>query len=212
MRVVNLGTFGAVKEIGVSFDMRELVDGYTSQIMSLQPVVTAGAPSAVTMDIEGSLDGVNWGVIDTHIFAAGELTAGHALYQVLDKPMTFIRSNVSLLTCATNTAQIDTVDTIVAVNATLYTITIDGIAFDYTSDGTATIAEITAGLTQEINVTETNGSVPVTATDNTTSITLTADVAGDAFIASINGNMAIATGTPNVGGTCTVNMQMFAGK
>lgn len=96
-------------------------------------------------------------------------------------------------------AQVDTVNTFVAVNATIYTITINGIDFSYTSDADATIAEIVAGLVLEINVTETNGTVPVTAVNvANTSITLTADVAGTAFIASINGNMAIDTTVANV--------------
>lgn len=80
-------------------------------------------------------------------------------------------------------------------NGTSVTITADvgGVAFasvvtagtmtvtTTTPNNDATIAEIVTGLTLEINVTETNGSVPVTATDNTTDIILTADVPGTAF-------------------------------
>ena len=61
-----------------------------------------------------------------------------------------------------------------AVNEAVYTVTIDGTAFEYTSDATATVAEITAGLETIINA----GSVAVTATDQTTYLDLDADVAG----------------------------------
>lgn len=62
----------------------------------------------------------------------------------------------------------------VAANEAVYTVTINGTDFAYTSDDTATVAEITAGLETLINA----GSEPVTATDNSTDIDLVADVAG----------------------------------
>ena len=79
-----------------------------------------------------------------------------------------------------------------AANTTVYTLTIDGIDFSYTSDGTATVAEITAGLVLEINVTQTNGNVFVTAVDDTTHVTLTADRAGTAFTVTDTGAGTIA--------------------
>lgn len=86
-----------------------------------------------------------------------------------------------------------------AANTTVYTLTINGIAFSYTSDATATVAEITAGLTLEINVTQTNGTVPVTATNNTTSIALTANVAGTSFTVTSTGagTIGLVLTTPN---------------
>lgn len=60
---------------------------------------------------------------------------------------------------------------------TIYTVTINGTDFEFTSDATPTAAEVTAGLVALINA----GSEPVTATDNTTYITLAADVAGTMF-------------------------------
>lgn len=65
----------------------------------------------------------------------------------------------------------------VAVNDTLYRVTINGVDFDYTSDADATVAEITLGLTTAIN----GGSEPVTATDNTTDLDVDADIAGEVF-------------------------------
>lgn len=48
------------------------------------------------------------------------------------------------------------------LDSTLYTVTINGTAFTFTSDATATNLEIAAGLVSAINL----GSEPVTATDN----------------------------------------------
>lgn len=62
-----------------------------------------------------------------------------------------------------------------AANAATYTLTITSggttVAYTYTSDADATVAEITAGLTAAVNA----GSQPVTAVDGTTKLTLTAD-------------------------------------
>ena len=65
----------------------------------------------------------------------------------------------------------------VAQDSTTYTLTINGTDFVYVSDATATIAEITLGLTTAVN----GGSEPVTATDNSTDLDLTADNAGELF-------------------------------
>lgn len=53
-------------------------------------------------------------------------------------------------------------------NLQLYRITLDGVNFDFTTDATATVAEINAGLVAVIN----GGTVDVLATDNTTDITI----------------------------------------
>lgn len=54
------------------------------------------------------------------------------------------------------------------LNDTLYRVTINGVNFDFTTDATATVAEITAGLVALIN----GGAEDVLATDNTTSLTV----------------------------------------
>jgi len=54
------------------------------------------------------------------------------------------------------------------LNNTAYTVTINGTPFTFTTDATATVAEITLGLTGLIN----GGTENVLATDNTTSITI----------------------------------------
>ena len=66
-----------------------------------------------------------------------------------------------------------------AANDAVYTLVINGTSFVYTADGSATAAEIVAGLVSLVNA----GTVPVTATNSTTFVTLTADyyTAADAF-------------------------------
>ncbi len=61
-------------------------------------VILTGEPDACIMGIDGSLDGTNWGQIDTHTFSAGELTALSALFYVTSKPVPYIRVNSTTLT------------------------------------------------------------------------------------------------------------------
>lgn len=61
---------------------------------------------------------------------------------------------------------LDVTITPIAQNSTIYTVTINGTAFPYTSDADATVAEITAGLKLLIDA----GSEPVTTTDNGTDL------------------------------------------
>lgn len=71
-----------------------------------------------------------------------------------------------------------TVDcTPVVQNTHLYTVTLNGTAFTYTSDGSATAAEIVGALVTAINA----GSVPVTASNVANVLHLVADVPGDLF-------------------------------
>ena len=82
----------------------------------------------------------------------------------------------------------------VVANSTTYTVTINGTAFNYISDSTATDSEIVAGLIAAINA----GSEPVTAS-GTTTLVLTADVPTDPFSAKGSTNL-----TPVYGGTETI--------
>lgn len=94
----------------------------------------------------------------------------------------------------TPVAQIDTI-TPTAINNTHYIVTIDGTDYDYLSDGSATVAEIVAGLLALINA---DINAPCTATGSTTLI-LTANAAGDGFATSVNANMALVHTTLNNG-------------
>lgn len=94
---------------------------------------------------------------------------------------------------ADGTAQVNTI-TPTAVNSTVYNMAINGRAYAYTSDGSATAAEIVTGFTTVINADTANG---VTASGTTTLI-LTANVAGAPFVTSLGANLAEALTTPNV--------------
>lgn len=98
---------------------------------------------------------------------------------------------------ATAVAQVNTV-TPTAVNAATYTITINAKSISYTADGTATVAEITAGLTSAFNASTAPEFSEITATDSTTLVTLTADVAGYPFT-----NTSSASAGTNVTATTT---------
>ena len=78
-----------------SVPVRKIIKDHT-----VQTNIT-GAPSAVTMDLEGSLDGTNWFQLATHPFTAGELTATQAMFHVDEKPVRFIRVNLTTLTGGT---------------------------------------------------------------------------------------------------------------
>ena len=80
-------------------------------------------------------------------------------------------------------AQIDTI-TPVAVNAHLYELSIGTVNYSYTSDSSATISEIVAGLIALVNA---DASAPCIASGSSTLI-LTAKVAGAGFSTSVNGD------------------------
>jgi hypothetical protein len=63
-----------------------------------------------------------------------------------------------------------------AFNSTVYTVFVNGQTASYTSDGTATVAEICTGLAGAINTLAISG---LTATDNTTKVTVALGTAGD---------------------------------
>ena len=96
--------------------------------------------------------------------------------------------------------------------STTFTLNINGVDFSYTSSATATLAEITAGLANEINVLRTNGSVPVTAIDNGLSITLQANFAGNAFtvLSTGVGIVTLVQTTPNSPRVRAVTVNDFA--
>ena len=62
--------------------------------------IATGAPTSVIVDIEGSLDGDSFGLIDSHTFTAGELTALSAYFYITDKPVHYFRVKVNTLAIA----------------------------------------------------------------------------------------------------------------
>ena len=96
---------------------------------------------------------------------------------------------------AANVAQQNLITVATVANTTLYTVTINGVAFNYTSDASATNLEIAAGLVAAVNA----GSEPVTATDNTDgTFDLDADEAGVAFTVAVTANLTNAAVIANV--------------
>lgn len=73
-------------------------------------------------------------------------------------------------------------------NSTAYTVTINGTAFSFTSDASATAAEIVTGLIAAVN----GGAEPVTATGTTTLI-LNPDVAATYYSVTSSANLPITT-------------------
>ena len=64
-------------------------------------------------------------------------------------------------------------------NTTVYSGTINGVAWTYTSDGTATIAEIQAGIIAAINGTSQAPYITASASGN--DVLVTSDIAGIPF-------------------------------
>lgn len=58
--------------------------------------------TAVTVDLEGSLDNIDFFTLASHIFTAAEITAEAAMFHVIDKPVRFVRSNLTTLTGGTD--------------------------------------------------------------------------------------------------------------
>lgn len=57
--------------------------------------------TAVTVDLEGSLDGATWFTLATHIFTAAEITAEGSMFHITDKVVNFVRANLITLTGGT---------------------------------------------------------------------------------------------------------------
>jgi len=84
----------AVTNVGVSptWTVRMKPRTHTVQLL------ITGAPSAVTVDLDGSLDGENWASLDEHVMSAEELTAGIAIFHVVNKTIRYVRIALTLLT------------------------------------------------------------------------------------------------------------------
>jgi hypothetical protein len=96
------------------------------------------------------------------------------------------------------TFQVNSVSAWTRTNNTLYTITINGFACNYTSDANATDAEIAAGLVAAINA-NTNVNTVVQATGAAKPFTVTSLVLGQAFTITGSANITtISTTTANV--------------
>lgn len=99
---------------------------------------------------------------------------------------------------STPVAQVSTVTIASVANSTDYAVTINGVEYEITSDGTAVNTEIRDALVAEINA---DASCPVTAAPGgATTLTLTADNAGAGFNVSVTPTiLTVAATTPNNG-------------
>lgn len=88
--------------------------------------------------------------------------------------------------------QVDSVTlTPTVANNQTYTVTINDIDYNFTSDGTATAAEITAGLDTAIG-----SPTGITATDNTGTLTVAVTVPGTAWSIKVSSNLAQVNASP----------------
>lgn len=106
--------------------------------------------------------------------------------------------NRSLVNEDPRAQQVSTVTVDTVANSTRYAFTIDGVEIEYTSDGSATNAEIVAGLLAAVQAEPlVNGRVTGVATSATV-LTLTARIAGYAFtISDTDSRLTTATSTAN---------------
>ena len=77
---------------GPAKDLSRLIDKHVIQ------VDITGGPSAVTVVLEGSIDGNDFGVVGTHAFTAGDLTNTTAIFFDTDNPLLHVRVNLTVLT------------------------------------------------------------------------------------------------------------------
>ena len=57
--------------------------------------------TAVTVDLEGSLDGTTFFTLASHAFSAAEITAEAAMFHITDKPVKYVQANLTTLTGGT---------------------------------------------------------------------------------------------------------------
>jgi YbbR domain-containing protein len=91
----------------------KLLDGATAEGVStshpvrMKPrnhtvqVTITGAPTAVTVDLEGSLDDTTYVSLASYVLTAADLTAAAAMFHVVDKPVRYVRVNLVTLTAGT---------------------------------------------------------------------------------------------------------------
>jgi len=105
---------------------------------------------------------------------------------------------VSLVNDSPRTAQVATITVDTVSNSAVYTCVLDGVSVSYTADGSATDAEIVAGLVAAINSEPlVSGKVLATATSATV-VTVTARLAGTSFtLTDADAKITTATTTAN---------------
>lgn len=156
MKTINVGT----TDVAATFD-KILVLSDAPKI-AVQGIAT-GAPSSVIIDIEGSLDGTSFGLIETHTFTADELTALSAYFYITDKPVPYFRVKVNTLTIIERVVEDVTADAGNTGNGTLTTPT----AVDSAPIETWTLTCTTGGPTGIFSVTGSVSGAKAGATSET---------------------------------------------
>lgn len=76
---------------GAAFSVPEKPTGGQFGAFTWQIIIT-GAPTSITVNLEGSLDGTNWFQLDTYTGSA------NAMQHVVNKPVAYLRGNLVTLT------------------------------------------------------------------------------------------------------------------
>jgi hypothetical protein len=56
-----------------------------------------GAPTAVTLVVEGNINDADWDKIAVHIATVEQLANGHGMFHVINKPVENVRLNLAVL-------------------------------------------------------------------------------------------------------------------
>ena len=81
--------------VGVSAAMPQYGQSRTPPSKFTWQTITTGSPSGVSVNLEGSIDGANWVILDNSTATAGEIRC------VVNYPMKFVRTNLATLTGGT---------------------------------------------------------------------------------------------------------------
>lgn len=126
---------------------------------------------------------------------------------------THVENLVNIMPGATlidnSTKQVDTCTIDTAGNSQVYTITLDGVVYSYTSDASATEGEIALGLVAAVNDSGAARSVASTtaiATDVAATVVLTARIGGDVVVVASGADTTTVNTTPAVVGAKRVQV------
>lgn len=167
-----------------------------SIVRGTKSITKAGFGTPLIMGPNGTFTGVRTytslaGVLADFATSTDEYKMANAIFSQEPKPKQIKIKKTSALV-----AQVDTITPDVVTQAiTVYSVTIDGVVYSFTSDADPTESEVVAGLTALIDA-DTN--CPADASGSTTLI-LTAKAAGVSFSASVGAKLALVHTTANVG-------------
>lgn len=84
--------FDALNAVGVTAP--QSVEGAAKHTVM---VTVSGAPSACTVNLDGSLDGVHW-----FDLSGPQSAAANTMFHIVDKPVVYVRGNLSALSGGTS--------------------------------------------------------------------------------------------------------------